>query len=84
MTAPNGQPTADLIEVWGDRTSLRSLCLALAISTVSTALAAGIAALTHESLFFWGLGGAVFGFIVSSIALTPQRDVTIMDDDSIG
>lgn len=75
-----GSADADqYIEVWNDLVSTRDLTWSLLICGVTTALALVIATLLSSSEFFWGLGGAVVGFIICAVVFTPKRAVNITD-----
>ncbi|MGJ0184283.1 hypothetical protein [Corynebacterium glyciniphilum] len=69
----------DYIEVWNDLVSTRDLTWSLLICGVTTALALLIATALSSSEFFWGLGGAVVGFVVCVVVFTPKRVVRIID-----
>ena len=69
----------EYIEVWNDLVSPRDLTLSLAICGGATIAALVIATLLSSSLFFWGLGGSVVGFIICAVAFTPKRMVQLAD-----
>lgn len=71
------------VEVWGDRVRLRDLVLAIAITTVTIGVACVFANLRGDDILFWGMGGAIAGFIVSSIVIRPKRDVVISEGTDI-
>lgn len=66
----------NLIELWGDLVDLRDLILAIAFCSVTTmgGFFLAPAADTTKQLFF-GLGGAVVGFIISTLLIKPKRIV---------
>ncbi|MEY8567140.1 hypothetical protein AALF15_11290 [Corynebacteriaceae bacterium 7-707] len=70
----------DYIEVWNDLVSTRDLTWSLVICGVTTALALLAATALSSSGFFWGLGGAVVGFVVCAVVFTPKRLVRITED----
>ncbi len=74
------QQDAEYVEIWGDRVSMRDMALSLVVCGVATALAVGVGHLLRSSEFFWGLGGAVVGFVVAATLVRPKRDVQIVDD----
>lgn len=69
----------DYIEVWNDLVSTRDLTWSLLICGVTTAAALAVATLLSSSEFFWGLGGAVVGFVICVAVFTPKRTVRITD-----
>ncbi|WP_022867875.1 hypothetical protein [Schaalia vaccimaxillae] len=72
------------IEVWNDLVSPRDLVISLAVSAVCAAAALIIAEFIGGQLLFWGLGGAVLGFIVNCFIVTPKRHVSIVDINEHG
>ncbi|WP_192496918.1 MULTISPECIES: hypothetical protein [unclassified Pseudoclavibacter] len=72
---------ARYIEVWNDLVSPRDLTWALLICGGTTAAALLIATLLSFNVFFWGLGGSVIGFVISTFVFTPKRDVRIVSAD---
>ncbi len=71
----------EYIDVWNDLVSPRDLTLSLAICGGTTSAALIIATLLSFSLFFWGLGGSVVGFIICASAFAPKRIVRIVNAD---
>ncbi len=62
------------VEIWGDIVEIRSLVLAIFISSTSTMAAyflAGQANRTRQ--LFFGLGGALLGFLLSTLLIKPKR-----------
>lgn len=74
-----GAPREPHIEVWNDLVSARDLVLSLAVCGICATSALVIATLTGGQLLFWGLGGSVLGFAVSSLLVRPKRDVSIVE-----
>ncbi|HEY0187954.1 MAG TPA: hypothetical protein VGC67_10735 [Cellulomonas sp.] len=70
----------ELVEIWGDRVSLRDLVVALAVCSAATVAAVLIGRAVDGSEFFWGLGGAVVGFVAAVLIVQPKRDVQIVAD----
>ncbi|MGX7352296.1 hypothetical protein RU97_GL001752 [Enterococcus canis] len=66
----------DNIEIWGDAVSLKDLIRAILFCVVPTMGAYFIAPAgdTTKQLFF-GLGGAVVGFILAAVFIKPKRHV---------
>lgn len=70
----------ELVEIWGDVVDVKSLVLSIAISIVSTMGLYLLAPSGDRTIgLFFGLCGAVLGFIVSTIIIKPKRDITIED-----
>ncbi len=74
----------EYIEVWNDLVSPRDLTWSLAICGGATVAALLIATLLSSSLFFWGLGGSVAGFIICAVMFSPKRMVRIVSSDESG
>lgn len=66
-------------EVWNDLVSPRDLVWSLLLCSGATIAALLIATWLGSSLFFWGLGGSVVGFIAAAALIRPKRVVTITD-----
>lgn len=67
----------NLIEIWGDLVALKDLLIAIGICSVATMGAFFLAPSTDTTKqLFFGLAGAVIGFIISSIIIKPKRTVT--------
>ena len=79
-TESTPEPDDGYIEVWNDLVSPRDLAWSLAICAATTAAALGIATLLSSSLFMWGLGGSVIGFVICTLTFHPKRDVVIVGD----
>lgn len=63
-----------LIEIWGDVVELRDLVRAIAISAVATMGMYFLAPDGNNTLqLFFGLGGALIGFIISAKLTKPKR-----------
>lgn len=67
----------ELIEVWGDSISLRDLLISLVITAIPIVIACAIAVSQGADILFWGMGGAVIGFVASVLIVRPKRDVYI-------
>jgi hypothetical protein len=63
----------ELVEVWEDLVSLRDLFLASLIGMVTTGVAYWLAPERGSMPLFFGLGGALLGFAVSSFLIRPKR-----------
>lgn len=64
------------VEIWGDVVAIRSLVFAILFSSFSTMGAFFLAPVDDRSKqLFFGLAGALIGFIFSSIFIKPKRVV---------
>ncbi|MBO0423727.1 hypothetical protein BCR22_12115 [Enterococcus plantarum] len=72
----------NLIELWGDLVDLKDLIIAIGICSVTTMGGFFLAPTqdTTKQLFF-GLGGAVLGFMISTFLITPKR-IVIEEEDN--
>lgn len=77
-----GDDTKRYIEVWSDLVSTKDLTVSLLICCATTIAALLVALAIHSSEFFWGLGGAVVGFVIAAVVVTPKRVVEIIDADA--
>lgn len=67
-----------MVEIWGDVVELKSLILSISISTILTMTAYLVASDSAKSRqLFFGLSGAVLGFIISTVLIKPKRDINI-------
>lgn len=74
------------IEIWGDVVELRDLVRSILISAVSTMGLYFLAPDGNKTLqLFFGLGGALLGFIISGLLTKPKRIIssTTQDDRHI-
>ena len=66
------------IEIWGDVVELRDLIIAILLSSCSTMGAYFLAPSDDKTKqLFFGLAGAVIGFILSTVFTKPKRIITI-------
>lgn len=71
----------DLVEIWGDVVELRSLVLAIFISSGSTMGAFFLAPSDDQTKqLFFGLAGAVIGFVISTVFIKPKRILKTDED----
>lgn len=68
----------EMVEIWGDVVEIKSLIISIIISIVSTM---GLHLLAPsgdrtKGLFF-GLFGAVIGFVISAIIIKPKRNIIL-------
>ncbi|MER2226617.1 MAG: hypothetical protein ABS916_06120 [Carnobacterium sp.] len=68
-------------EIWGDVVELRDLIISILLSSGSTMGAYFLAPSDDKTKqLFFGLAGAVIGFILSTLFIKPKRIVTIEDE----
>ena len=67
----------EMVEIWGDVVEIKSLLISVIISLASTMGLYFIAPKDDatQALFF-GLVGAVLGFVISTILIKPKRNIT--------
>ncbi len=66
----------DKVILWGDVVSLRDLVISIIIAIVTTMGGYFLAPSDNQSMqLFFGLGGSVLGFIITSILFKPKRIV---------
>ncbi len=63
----------DFVEVWEDVVSIKDLLFSLAVTSVVTLGAYFIAPDEPPKPLFFGLGGAITGFTISSVFIKPKR-----------
>ena len=70
----------ELVEMWGDTVEIRSLVLSIFISIISTMGLFFLAPKgdTTKQLFF-GLFGAVLGFLITAFLIKPKRNIIVED-----
>lgn len=68
-------------EIWGDVVELRDLIISIFLSSGSTMGAYFLAPSDDKTKqLFFGLAGAVIGFILSIFFIKPKRIITIEDE----
>ncbi|GGJ88993.1 hypothetical protein GCM10007063_09530 [Lentibacillus kapialis] len=68
------------IEVWEDLVHIKDLTISLAICSV-TSLGGYLIAPDSQQPLIYGLIGAVSGFIISTIIVTPKRNFSYTDEE---
>lgn len=64
----------EMVEIWGDVVEIRALVMAISISALTTMGAYALAPAGDKTRqLFFGLAGAVVGFIVSTLMIQPKR-----------
>lgn len=72
---------SEMVEIWGDVVDIKALVITMFISIVSTMGFYFLADSTNRtSQLFFGLFGAVLGFVISSFLVKPKRHITISKD----
>lgn len=71
----------EMVEIWGDVVEIKSLIMSIVISVVSTMGLYLLAPSDDKTMgLFFGLFGAVLGFVISTILIKPKRNITIEKD----
>lgn len=67
----------EMVEIWGDVVEIKSLLISIIISLVSTMSLYFLAPQDDKTqALFFGLAGAVLGFVISTILIKPKRTIT--------
>lgn len=70
-----------MIEIWGDVVDIKSLIISMIISGSITMGAYFLAPANEQTKqLFFGLGGAVLGFIISAFLIKPKRIIILEED----
>ena len=72
------------IEVWNDLVSPADLLICLLISVICIVAAVLFSSFFGGKPLFWGLGASTIGFIACCVLVSPKREVTIVDELSVG
>ena len=72
------------IEVWNDLVSPTDLIVCLLISVICVVAAVLFSVYLGGKPLFWGLGASTIGFIACCFLVSPKREVTIVEELSIG
>lgn len=68
----------EMVEIWGDVVEISSLIISIIISIVSTMGLHLLAPSDDRTMgLFYGLFGAVIGFVISTIIIKPKRNIII-------
>lgn len=69
-----------MVEIWGDVIEIKSLVLSMMISGFTTMGAYFTAPVDNRTMqLFFGLGGAVAGFVLSTHFIKPKRIIILED-----
>lgn len=69
------------VEVWEDLVNIKQLVFALILCSITTLGGYFIAPDEPPKPLFFGLAGALIGFIISSIIIKPKRTFRIVEDE---
>ena len=72
------------IEVWNDLVSPTDLIVCLLMSMICVVAAVLFSVYLGGKPLFWGLGASTIGFIACCFLVSPKREVTIVEELSIG
>lgn len=68
----------EMVEIWGDIVDIKSLIISIIISGVSTMGFYFLSPSNDKTKeLFFGLGGAVLGFIISAFFIKPKRVIIL-------
>lgn len=71
----------ELINVWNDLVGLKDLAIAILISVVGTMAGFFLAPSDHPTKqLFFGLSGAILGFVINTWLIKPKRTITSQHD----
>ncbi|WP_082023942.1 hypothetical protein [Clostridium polynesiense] len=71
--SPQDDASKKNIEVWEDLVYIKDLTVSLAICTFTTFAAYFLAPNTPPKPLFFGLSGAILGFVICSFFIKPKR-----------
>ncbi len=70
-----------MVMIWSDVVDLKHLIISILVCTITTMGAYFLADPTNKTMgLFFGLGGAVLGFLICTFMFKPKRVVTIKED----
>lgn len=70
-----------MVMIWSDVVDLKHLIISILVCTITTMGAFFLADPTNKTMgLFFGLGGAVLGFLICTFMFKPKRVVTIKED----
>lgn len=70
-----------MVEIWGDVIEIKHLIISIIISTIFTMSAYFLAPPDDRTRqLFYGLLGAVIGFIISAFLIKPKRIIVFEED----
>lgn len=76
----NNDTSNEYIEVWADFVKMKDLLFALTITGACTLIAYFIAPNQEPKPLYFGLVGALLGFIISSIVINPKRKIKTVEN----
>lgn len=77
----DNEDTNDYIEIWEDRVSIKELVLSLLICSITTMGGYFIAPNEPPKPLFFGLSGALIGFIIISFIIRPKRNLVEVESE---
>lgn len=72
---PEREVTKENIEVWEDLVSIKDLVMSLVISSITALGGYFIAPNEPPKPLFFGLFGALIGFVICTLLIKPKRDL---------
>lgn len=76
----NKTTDSEFVEVWEDLVTIKDLVISLIICSVVTMVSYFIAPNEPPKPLFFGLAGAIIGFIICSILFKPKRNLVGIKD----
>ncbi|WP_018658908.1 hypothetical protein [Allofustis seminis] len=74
---------SSLVEIWGDMVEINDLIKAIVLTVTTTMGGYFLAPDNQTSLqLFFGLGGALVGFLLATVWIKPKRILTQQQDSS--
>ncbi len=69
---------SEMVEIWGDVVEIKSLVFSIVISVISTMGLFSLAPSGDKTKqLFFGLFGAVLGFVISTLIIKPKRNIIL-------
>lgn len=70
-----------MVEIWGDVIEIKHLIISIIISSISTMCGYFLAPSNDRTKqLFFGLLGAVIGFVISTLLIKPKRIIVFEED----
>lgn len=70
-----------MVEIWGDVIEIKHLIISIIISSLSTMMGYFLAPSNDKTKeLFYGLSGAIIGFIISTFIIKPKQIIVFEED----
>lgn len=71
-----------MVEIWSDVVDVKHLIISILVCSITTMGAYFLADPTDKTMgLFFGLGGAVLGFLICTFMFKPKRVIVIKEED---